>query len=90
MQAAAGGAGVLAAPSLARAQGSGVLRFIPQANLANIDPVWGFQYVVRNASLRNWDTLYGVDSQLRPQPQMAADPCRAVCLARDDVLKAVP
>ncbi len=64
-------AGSLALPAVSRAQGTGVLRFVPQANLANLDPIWGFQYVVRNASLLIWDTLYGVDSQLRPRPQMA-------------------
>ena len=60
----------LAAPHVARAQNARVLRFVPQANLANLDPVWGTQYVVRNASLLIWDTLYGVDANLVPQPQM--------------------
>jgi peptide/nickel transport system substrate-binding protein len=60
----------LAAPSLALAQNSKVLRFVPQANLANLDPIWGTQYVVRNASLLIWDTLYGVDENLQPRPQM--------------------
>jgi len=27
------------------------LKFVPQANLANFDPIWGTQYVVRNASV---------------------------------------
>ncbi len=48
-----------------------MLRFIPQANLANLDPIWTTQYVVRNASLLFFDTLYGVNSALEPQPQMA-------------------
>ena len=39
------------------------LKFVPQANLANFDPIWGTQYVVRNASALVWDTLYGVDEQ---------------------------
>jgi peptide/nickel transport system substrate-binding protein len=68
------GAGYLAAPAIVRAQGgasnSKVLRFVPQANLANLDPIWGTQYVVRNASLMIWDTLYGVDANLDPKPQM--------------------
>jgi peptide/nickel transport system substrate-binding protein len=63
-------AGGLAAPRLARAAGSNVLRFVPQANLANLDPIWTTQYVVRNGSLLIWDTLFGVDSTLTPQPQM--------------------
>ncbi|WP_182178214.1 ABC transporter substrate-binding protein [Methylobacterium radiotolerans] len=63
----------LAAPQLARpalAQGGKVLRFVPQANLANFDPIWGTQYVVRNAGTLVWDMLYGVDAQLKPQRQM--------------------
>ncbi len=63
--------GGLAAPRLPRAADSRVLRFVPQANLANLDPIWGTQYVVRNAGLLIWDTLYGVDSTLTPKPQMA-------------------
>ena len=63
--------GTLAAPRLARAQNSRVLRFVPQANLSSLDAVAGTQYVVRNASLLVWDTLYGIDSKLEPKPQMA-------------------
>ena len=63
--------GGLAAPALATAAGTKLLRFVPQTNLANLDPIWGTQYVVRNASLLIWDTLYGVDSKLDPKPQMA-------------------
>ena len=43
---------------------------MPQANLANFDPIWGTQYVVRNASAMVWDTLYGVNDKLEPQRQM--------------------
>ena len=63
--------GNLSAPRLARAQGTRVLRFIPQANLSSLDAVAGTQYVVRNASLLVWDTLFGIDSTLTPKPQMA-------------------
>ena len=56
--------GGLATPRLSLAADAKVLRFVPQANLANLDPIWGTQYVVRNASLLVWDTLYGVDSKL--------------------------
>jgi peptide/nickel transport system substrate-binding protein len=62
--------GGLAAPAIGRAAESRVLRFVPQSNLPNLDPIWGTQYVVRNAALLVWDTLYGVDSSLQPQPQM--------------------
>jgi peptide/nickel transport system substrate-binding protein len=60
----------LAAPRLARAEDTRVLRFVPQANLSSLDSVAGTQYVVRNASLMVWDTLYGVDSTQTPKPQM--------------------
>ena len=62
---------ILAAPHIARAQDSKVLRFIPQANLSSLDAVAGTQYVVRNAAMMVWDQLYGVNSKLEPQPQMA-------------------
>ncbi len=62
--------GTLAAPRLSLAADSKVLRFVPQANLANLDPIWTTLYVVRNASVLFYDTLYGVDSNLVPQPQM--------------------
>ena len=60
--------GGLAAPAIAQA--ARVLKFVPQANLANFDPIWGTQYVVRNASQLVWDTLYGMDSKLQAQRQM--------------------
>ena len=63
--------GTLAAPRLSLAQSSRVLRFVPQANLSTLDAVAGTQYVVRNASLMVWDTLYGIDSKIEPHPQMA-------------------
>jgi peptide/nickel transport system substrate-binding protein len=72
----AAGAGALAAsarlvaPALAQGAAARTLRFVPQANLANFDPVWGTQFVVRNAAALVWDTLYGFDDKLVPQPQM--------------------
>ncbi|MXP61942.1 ABC transporter substrate-binding protein [Roseomonas sp. M0104] len=63
-------AGGLAAPALAQGAAARTLRFVPQANLANFDPIWGTQYVVRNAAMMVWDTLYGVNSQLQPKRQM--------------------
>ncbi len=61
--------GKLAAPALAQGNAK-VLKFVPQSNLANFDPIWGTQYVVRNASQLVWDTLYGMDSKLLPKRQM--------------------
>ncbi len=42
--------GTLATPGVSRAQGTRVLRFIPQANLSSLDAIAGTQYVVRNAA----------------------------------------
>src|ERR1700692_1100966 len=70
------GAGSLAAtgglsmPALSQGAAARTLRFVPQANLATLDPIWGTQYVVRNAAALVWDTLYGVDATLQPRRQM--------------------
>lgn len=64
----------LAAPSLSQAQRGAdprVLRFVPQAALANVDPVATLSGVAVNHGFYVWDTLYGIDAQMRPQPQMA-------------------
>ncbi|GGG20900.1 substrate-binding protein [Caldovatus sediminis] len=68
-----GAAAALAAPRVAPAQAQArTLRFVPQANLANIDPVWSTAVVVRNHGLMIYDTLFGLGADLRPRPQMAA------------------
>src|SRR5580704_1185223 len=63
-------AGGLSMPALSQGAAARTLRFVPQANLANFDPIWGTQYVVRNAAALVWDMLYGVDASLQPQRQM--------------------
>ncbi len=68
----AASAAVLAAPHLARAQGSRVLKFIPQSDLSVLDPIWSQAYVVRTHGMMVFDTLYGMDSAYQIQPQMAA------------------
>ena len=60
----------LALPAYSQGAAARTLRFVPQANLANFDPIWGTQYVVRNAAIMVWDTLYGFDETLTPQRQM--------------------
>ncbi|WP_284178850.1 ABC transporter substrate-binding protein [Rhabdaerophilum sp. SD176] len=66
----AAASGGLPAPALSQGANARTLRFVPQANLANFDPIWGTQYVVRNAAALVWDTLYGVDETLTPKRQM--------------------
>ena len=60
----------IASPALSQGAAARTLKFVPQANLANFDPIWGTQYVVRNAAALVWDTLYGLDDKLQPQRQM--------------------
>jgi peptide/nickel transport system substrate-binding protein len=62
----------LAAPRLAAGAGQSVLKFIPQADLAAVDPVFTSAYVTRNHGYLVFDTLYGMDEHYRPQPQMVA------------------
>ena len=61
----------LAAPRLAHAQAA-PLRFVAQADLTILDPHWTPGVVTRNHALMVFDTLYGMDIDLRVQPQMAA------------------
>lgn len=66
------GAAALATPALAQGSASRVLKFIPQADLTVLDPVWTTAYVTRNHGLAVFDTLYGVDAHFKAQPQMVA------------------
>lgn len=63
-------AGGLAAPKVAQAQGARVLKFIPHANLAVMDPIWTTAYISRNHGYLVWDTLFGLDDSYRTHPQM--------------------
>ncbi|MEN3287558.1 MAG: peptide/nickel transport system substrate-binding protein, partial [Bradyrhizobium sp.] len=66
------GAGVtaLAAPRLALGQGARGLRFVPQADLAVLDPVFTTATVTSNHACMVFDFLYGLDADFQPQPQM--------------------
>ena len=59
-------------PALAQPASARTLRFVPQANLTSLDPVWTTAAVSRDFGLLVYDTLYGIDSTLTPRPQMAA------------------
>ena len=65
-------AAALACPAIVRAQGASTLRFIPQADLAVIDPVWTTADVTRNHGFVVFDTLYGLDTTYAARPQMIA------------------
>ncbi len=85
-------AAALAAPQIARAEGSRILKFIPQSDVTVLDPIWTTAYVTRNHGYIIFDTLYGTDGNLTPSPQMVAsdaveDDGRRVTLKLRDGLK---
>ena len=67
---AAGLAAGLARPAVARAASATTLRFVPQIDLAFLDPHWTTANVTRNHGQMVFDTLYGCDTSYRPMPQM--------------------
>ena len=71
-QSAVAGTLSLAMPAIAQPARASTLRFIPQANLTALDPIWTTATVTTNHGYYVFDTLYSVDGQMRPQPQMAA------------------
>ncbi len=58
----------LAAPALAQAQKP--LRFIPQANLTVLDPIWTTAVITYNHAYMVYDKLYGYDGAGSLKPQM--------------------
>jgi len=71
LKAAAGllGAGALARPAVA--QRADVLRFAPHASLTFLDPVANLTAITNIHGFYAFETLYAVDSSLRPRPLMA-------------------
>ncbi len=65
----------LALPAVVRADNQRLLKFIPQSDLAVLDPVWTTAYVTRNHGYMVFDTLYGQSGQsdgFKATPQMIA------------------
>jgi peptide/nickel transport system substrate-binding protein len=60
----------MARPALVRAQSASTLRFTPQQDLVTLDPVTTTAYVTRNHGYMVFDTLYGMDGNYQPTPQM--------------------
>ena len=68
----AASAAILAAPSVGRGATKNVLRFVPQTDVAVLDPVWTTTYPTRDHAYLVFDTLFGMDSSYSVSPQMAA------------------
>src|SRR5271169_5318435 len=62
---------LLMTPALARAD-TRPLRFIPNANLSAIDPIWTTALVAQEHGYLVFDTLYGIDEAAKLRPQMCA------------------
>jgi peptide/nickel transport system substrate-binding protein len=72
----------LAAPKLARAEGGSTLRFVPKFDPGVLDPHSSTSGITRNHAFLVYETLYGMDANQQPQPQMVAGH-----LVEDDGLK---
>ena len=67
----AAGAASLAAPAIVAAQGTRLLKFVPQSDVTVLDPIWTTAYVTRNHGYMVFDTLFGSNGQFEASPQMA-------------------
>jgi peptide/nickel transport system substrate-binding protein len=57
--------------AIAQSDKTRVLRFVPQANLSILDPIFTTSQPSVNHGYAIYDLLFGVDSKLKPHPQMA-------------------
>src|SRR5215472_10739300 len=68
--ASAAAAMALGAPSVHSQSGEQTLRFVAQADLKILDPIWQTAYITRNHGYLVYDTLFGTDENSRIKPQM--------------------
>ena len=66
----AAAASTLGAPSVQAQKDQQTLRFVPQADLKIVDPIWTTAYITRNHGYLVYDTLFGTDEQSQVRPQM--------------------
>jgi peptide/nickel transport system substrate-binding protein len=72
----AAGAAALAGygfPRNARAADTKTLRFIAQSDLRVLDPIWTTAYITRNHGYMVFDTLFAIDAEFAPHPQMVGE-----------------
>jgi len=60
----------LGAPSVQAQKDLRTLRFVAEADLKVLDPVWTTAYITRNHAYLVYDTLFGMDENLQVRPQM--------------------
>lgn len=68
---AASAAAAVARPAFGQAERQRTLRFVPYADLSVFDPIWTTADITRDHGYLIYDTLYGTDDTLQPQPQLA-------------------
>ena len=49
------------------------LRFIAQSDLRVLDPIWTTAYITRNHGYMVFDTLFAIDAEFAPHPQMVSE-----------------
>ena len=59
-------------PSLAQSGASSakILKMVPQNDLRVLDPIWTTAYASRNHGYMVFDTLFALDADMKPRPQM--------------------
>ena len=57
---------LVAAPAMAQS----TLKIVMHSDLKVIDPIWASAQISRTHGYMVYDTLFGLDAELRPQPQM--------------------
>ena len=57
----------------ARAAETKTLKYIAQSDLRVLDPIWTTAYITRNHGYMVFDTLFALDDQFKPHPQMVGD-----------------
>lgn len=68
----AAAAALLPCPAFAQDKSAKTLRYVPSSNLTILDPVFTPAAVTTTHGYCVFDTLFGVDANQKPQPQMAA------------------
>jgi MarR-like DNA-binding transcriptional regulator SgrR of sgrS sRNA len=63
-------AAITGAPSAHSQNGRQTLRFMAQADLKVLDPIWTTAYITRNHGYLAYDTLFGTDENFQVKPQM--------------------
>jgi peptide/nickel transport system substrate-binding protein len=81
----------LGAPSVQAQKGKRTLRFVAEADLKVLDPIWTTAYITRNHAYLVYDTLFGTDENFQIKPQMvdrttvSADGMKYTFTLRDDL-----